>query len=60
MTSPARVRTTVSAERSILGTRVRVSMGRCPVKDRCGRGTAHYDSFRNRRRPDLRTKDGVV
>ncbi len=22
--------------------------------------TAHYDSFRNRRRPDLRTKGGVV
>jgi len=29
------------------------------VKDRCGRGTARYDSFRNRRRADLRTKDGV-
>ena len=50
----------VSAERSVLGTRVRVSMGRCPVKDRCGRRTARYDFFRNRRRPDLRTKDGVI
>lgn len=43
----------VSAERSVLGTRVRVSMGRGSVKDRYGRGTVRYDSFRNRRRRGL-------